>query len=380
VRILVVTPFPLFPTSHGGRVRVWGIARALSAAGATVDVVCPWTPAVRPRRFVREGVTIHPHMLPVNVLPLAMGQRLVPPLVMLSWQPFAAGPRQILARFRGYDIAQFHFCANAGWMGREPAGAKVVYVAHNVERDYLTFGPRSLLAPEAAARTVARLEARAVAASDLVVACTEADAQRFRALDGTTKQIVVIPQANDARIPADSETRLRARRELGLADDELALAFVGGPAPHNRAALEFLERSVMTRLQRPARLLAIGAVTRADGARSASSRTIRLGYVEDLSSVLAAADVGVNPVTRGSGANCKVALYLSAGMPVITSEVGLRGYEHLRDECILAEPERFADALEQLALHDGARVRPALLSNWESLAGTLLRSYESLLA
>jgi glycosyltransferase involved in cell wall biosynthesis len=169
------------------------------------------------------------------------------------------------------------------------------------------------------------------------------------------------------------------RRGLGIADEELVLAFVGGPAHHNRSALAYLEGEVLPRLRRPARLLALGRC--ADGpAATPAGRTLHLGYVEDLAPLLAAADVGVNPVTAGSGTNCKVALYLAAGLPTLTTPVGLRGYEELADECIVAEPDQFATALAALPVRNGAAARPSAVPDWRDVGTSLLAEYEKLLA
>lgn len=372
MRILVVTPFPLFPLTHGGRVRVWGMARGLSRAGAHVDVVCPWTPSMGAKRLTREGVTIHSHMFAANILPLILGERILPPLVMLSWQPYAAGPRRLLSQFRGYDVAQFHFCANANWMGREPLGAKVVYVAHNVEQDF----HRSLRRARGI-NSVERLEARAVANSDLIVTCTDADAARLRTLHQSTAPVVVIPQASEVRAAVDANTRAAARRSLGIADDELVLLFVGGPAHHNRQALHHLEYDILPHVRRRVRLLAVG---RAAAVRSTNNqpRSQHLGFVEDLTSVLTAADAGINPVASGSGANCKVALYLGAALPVLTTPIGLRGYEHMQEHCIVAESNCFVQVIEQLPLRSTVAAPRVPLIDWHDAGARLLVEYQRL--
>ena len=379
MRVLSVTPFPLLPTSHGSRARAWGFAHGMALAGATVDVICPWTPPFPMRAVSSEGVTIHRHLLPANLLPLVVSERLVPPLVMLSWQPFAAGPRRLLSRFRGYDVVEFHLCATANWMGKEPRGARVVYVAHNVERDFHRLVPRTKLASGPAMRALDRLEARAVAASDLIVTCTEADAARLRELDGTTTPMLVVPQASDVRGGPGPDARAAVRRQLGIADDELALVFVGGPAHHNRSAVAYLEDEVLPRLRRPARLLAVGRCADGNGG-APSGRTLRLGYVDDVAPLLAAADVGVNPITAGSGTNCKVALYLAAGLPTLTTPIGLRGYEPMASECMVAELDRFADVLDAVPLRDASAARPTAVPDWRAAGATLLAAYERLLA
>ena len=52
--------------------------------------------------------------------------------------------------------------------------------------------------------------------------------------------------------------RERAPRELGIAADQVAIVFVGGPAQHNLDAARFLEHELMPRLGEWARLLIAG--------------------------------------------------------------------------------------------------------------------------
>ena len=113
----------------------------------------------------------------------------------------------------------------------------------------------------------------------------------------------------DARTPA---RRADARAAFGIGEDETALLFIGGPAPHNRDALRRLERDVLPRLDPSTVLLAAGQcggrlAKRAAAPPNGGGRVVRLGFVDDLRPLLAAADVGVNPVTYGSGANLELA-------------------------------------------------------------------------
>jgi hypothetical protein len=183
-----------------------------------------------------------------------------------------------------------------------------------------------------ALRRLAALERRAVRSSALVVTCTAADALRMRELYGGESRFEVIPHGFDEALrDLDRQReRERARAALGIAPDQCAIVFVGGPAQHNRDAVHFLERELMPRLGAWARLVIAGQCGGGPKrGRSDGGPVQRLGYVKDLKGVYAAADIAVNPVAYGSGSNVKVAEYLAAGLPIVTTPVGMRGYEHL---------------------------------------------------
>jgi glycosyltransferase involved in cell wall biosynthesis len=376
VRVLSILPFPVLPLTHGGRVRAFRLAVGLARAGATVDLCCPWHPAFPLRPFERQGITIRPFVFAVNALPALLGDQIVPPLLQLSCQPLTLGPRRLLRRCRLYDIVEFHFCAYASWMSRITGGARVVYSAHNVELDYALAKPSSPF-HRLFARQIGRLERDAVQASDLVVACTEADGKRLSQLYGDPKGLAVVSNGFEETEVREVThyRREEARAELGLGPEELAILFVGGPAAHNRRAARFLEEKLLPALNRPARLIIAGqcAPPRRKG------RVLALGFVDRLTPLLAAADVAVNPIDSGSGSNLKLAEYVAAGIPVVTTPIGLRGYEAFAHLVTVAELDEFIKAV-QAEHRVGHRVPQVPELGWSALGGRLYDVYAELVA
>lgn len=378
MKALTVTPYPILPLSHGGRVRVFRLSAALAAAGAEVDVLYPWSPGLRPRPFRRHGVAYLPQAFAANLLPRLLPSAVVPPLVALSWQPFAIAQRRRRALLAEHDVAEFHFCAYAGWMERARRLTKVAYVAHNVEVDFAAAHPPSLL-PRAILGRLAELERRAVQASDLVVTCTESDAERLRSLYGGT-DYAVVPNGFDEELLGFDRAAWRAdaRGSLGFDPSERVLLFVGGPARHNRDAVAFLEQRLLPSLQPGVTLLVAGGCASAGQAEPAPGRRVRrLGYVDDLRPLFAAADAGVNPVTHGSGSQLKIAEYLAAGLPIVTTPVGMRGYESLARFLTVAELDEFPAAVES-AHPAGDRPDVSGLT-WTALGRRLHDAYAQLL-
>ena len=382
MRVLVVTAHPILPLTHGGRVRTMGLAGGVVRAGASVDLLCPWAPGQPWGPFLHDGVRCIPHRFAANALRM-LPNRVLPPLVALSWQPFSLGPRRRLASAPDYDIVQFEFCAYPGWMERLRTATTVVYSAHNVEQDQLRGEAEDAPLLRPWARRVAALERRAIRAAELVVTCTEADAARLAGLAGGGA-FAVIPNGFDERLLGVERAALRerSRAALGIPAGARALLFVGGRARHNQQAVEFLEREVVPGLRPAGRLIVLGACAD-DLPPAADGAVIRLGYVEDLGAVLAAADVAVNPIAYGSGSNLKMAEYLAAGLPVVTTPVGARGFEDHLGGVRVAGLDRFADAVSETAngspAGDAGAADVGELS-WSRLGERLMETYERLLA
>jgi glycosyltransferase involved in cell wall biosynthesis len=260
-------------------------------------------------------------------------------------------------------------------MSRAARTTRVVYSAHNVEMDYAT-AKRSKGLHRLSGRQVGLLEGRAVHASDLVVACTDTDARRLVQLYGQTAIAVISNGFDEGEIwSGKGLEREEAREKLGLQPEELAILFVGGRALHNRRAVEFLEHHLLPGLRRPARLIIVGECARP----RRDTHVLALGLVERLSPLLAAADVAVNPIESGSGSNVKLAEYLASGLPVVTTPIGLRGYEAYAHLVTVAELDAFLEAVDATNRRPAPSPEVAELS-WNALGRRLYQVYADLLS
>jgi len=127
---------------------------------------------------------------------------------------------------------------------------------------------------------------------------------------------------------------------------------------HNREAVRLLVERVGPQLAgQGVVLLVAGSVGRGLSERAPWLRV--LGEVDDLGAVLHAADVGLNPVLRGGGSNVKLPTYLAAGLAVVSTAFGTRGYASLAPLATTVEPERFAEAIAARPSGWAARGEPA---------------------
>ena len=239
-----------------------------------------------------------------------------------------------------------------GLFGADPAPLKV-YTAHNVELDHFRMTRADVAASAFWTARLRALEARAVERAGLTVVCGDEDAARVRELYGAREEsVTIIPNGFDetAIHAPDPEERARARAALGLGEREYAALFVGSDYPHNRAALAWLMDRVMPPLAGEGfRLLVAGSVTRSLAGRR-EGWLLAWPETPDLAAVLQAADAGRNPVTTGGGSNVKLPTYLAAGLAVLSTPVGLRGFASLEPWVVIAGLEGLTEAL---------RARPA---------------------
>ena len=90
----------------------------------------------------------------------------------------------------------------------------------------------------------------------------------------------------------------------------------------------------------------------------------------DVLPLLHAADCALNPVCSGSGSNLKLIEALAAGLPVLSTPFGMRGYERLAPHVTVLDADPAAWAA---ALAGGLRPAPPaeILADWEWSAGAL---------
>jgi len=237
----------------------------------------------------------------------------------------------------------------AGLLEREGASL-TVYTSHNVEVDHFRMVKAGVVAPGFWARRLQALEAHAVARADLTVVCSDEDAVRMGELYGArAERLTVIPNGFDeTRVTApEPAARARARAALRVADDEYLCLFLGSDTPFNRQGLERLTGAVLPALAPHGfRLLVVGGIAAALRGRREPGLIVR-GATGEITPFLHAADAGLNPVTTGGGSNVKLPTYLGAGLAVVTTPFGLRGYRALAPWVEAVEPAHFAEALRE---------------------------------
>lgn len=238
---------------------------------------------------------------------------------------------------RRASVAVFEHCYLAPLLDAMRAaapGLPVVYDAHNVEARL----KREILAGHPAEAPlcgfVEEVERRLLAAADLVLCCSEADAAHFAP---AARQVVLMPHGI---IPAEP-----AAPAVG---ESPRLGFLGSSHPPNVAAARFILEELAPRLPEAVFEL-VGSVC---AAVSSPLRNVLLrGVVSEAekAATLARWSVALNPVESGSGASLKLADYLAHGLPTVNTPHAARGFAAVAAGAGLVLPlEGFVPELSRL--------------------------------
>jgi glycosyltransferase involved in cell wall biosynthesis len=239
----------------------------------------------------------------------------------------------------------------------------LIYDSQNIEyqikKDILSDTPLGKIL----AHKVKKVEGELVKNCDLIFACSDEDAQGFSDLYGVDeKKILVIPNGasvQDVPIP-NTEEKESMRNYFGLEKKPTAIFLAsGGYEPNDNAAEHICLK--LAPLLRDITFVLVGSVCEIilNKQHNQLPENIKLmGVVskDDKKKILYAADLALNPVTKGSGTNIKVFDYLAAGLPLVTTPVGARGIDFTNDEdVVIAEIAKFPEVIKMLINNDALR-------------------------
>ncbi len=189
-----------------------------------------------------------------------------------------------------------------------------------------------------------KLERAAIEYADatLVLSSTEVDGAHDLA-----------PEARVAHVPMARDSAVAAGLDRSAWADRHDIVFVGSYThpPNIDAVGWFLDEVwplVEPRLP-DARFVAYGSAMPTSLAARGTDRTVMHGYVEQLADAFATARVGVAPLRFGAGVKGKVTSTMLAGIPVVSTAVGVDGMDIDPAAVIVAsDASAFADAIVEL--------------------------------
>jgi len=392
-RIAVALPFPVSPVVGGGRARVFelyrrlasrmdvelvgldvqGASRTAAPAPGLTEVVIGASPEHR-RREAELSASVG--WTPITDVALPVLERHTPELRRAVEEAAARADAVVASHPYAAPLL-------------EGAGTgRLIYEAHNVElalkRAVLGRFPQA----EPLLELTAVVERWCLQRAELTFACCDEDRSALASLYGQPRgAVVLVPNGVDPQaIPfASPEERAARRRALGLRRP--TCLFLGSWHPPNLDAVERI-------LEMAAALPGVDftVVGNLDGyfkGRALPANVAMTGFLAPARKLelLHSADLALNPMQSGSGTNLKVLEYCAAGVPVVTTPVGLRGLPELRGACAVAEPGDFARVVEErlrappTERADVARARAVVEERyaWDGIADRAYQSLERLL-
>jgi glycosyltransferase involved in cell wall biosynthesis len=339
-RVLFLSGLQIHPTLSGGNLRSFALANALHRHGLDVFVYSlvgrkPDYLSRRPSGVETwpEGIEEYVDRGPLGFVAQYGSYALsLPPLWITAWLRAAAAspgeallPRLLQEKLAEADVvvADFPF-VHPAFQAPSARGSLRVLSTHNLEHqlyDERRWRTRWVR------RAVRALECRAAAACDVLVACCDGDRRFFEAGAGVRRSVLVPNGIDPRRFRGLEASRAEVRRALGIPDDVRVFLFTASKWGPNREAFDDLLAFARGNAARLAdariHILVVGNVAAVPVRLAGLTATGRVDAVEPY---FAAADAALNPIGSGGGTNVKMAEFIAARLPIVSTRFGARGF------------------------------------------------------
>lgn len=386
------------PPRSGGELRLYNLYRRVADRGFRVELLTPTyshheqelvahTPNFQETRFPKTSLYNKLHHLNDRMIGFAECSGLVSSIACIRHEAFRREAQRLAET--ADVLTQAYAFLTPLIPHRRRARQLLVYDAHNVETELARTMFGSGLKGRAATARIAALERRMLREADVVMACSDDDAEQFITQMGVDRsKIVVIPNGVDVDEirPASSPEERAAARALLELSDRPACFFIGSFHPPNIEAVNL----IISELAKPypeVDFLIAGKVCQAFEGQPIPANLRLLGLVseEQKHALLHGCDIALNTMTSGSGTNLKMLDYLAAGLPILSTPTGARGLSI--EHCVQANVQEpgglrtgLKDMLEDRAfartLAENARRHAVERFSWKSIGDDVANVFE----
>ena len=260
-----------------------------------------------------------------------------------------------------------------------PKSSLIIYDAQNVEanyhREYFYHNPLK----KAFLKKIESIERYVMKKSHYIFSTSGAESQFFQdRYDVNAENIIVVPNGVDTSaimpLEADEKVYQRAKYEINR---PLAI-FMGSGIKANTTAGRWISDYLAASMPEVTFFI-VGNVC--NDLRSTQSNVKLLGRLtnSEKNKILQIADVALNPVQFGAGTNVKMLEYLSAGLPIVSTDTGTRGLNlENGEDVVISDLAGFKGHIYKICHDDSLRNRlqrnsrrTAQLYDWKNIAFTV---------
>lgn len=217
-----------------------------------------------------------------------------------------------------------------------------IYNSHNLEYDLMSQIYKGKNAKKHL-DYVFKLEKQLIDGSDIIFVTSPLEINKLNKLYG--RNILDIKLAPNGITPEDYLKR----------DDKIkrkTAFFIGSGHPPNLEAVDFIINDLADKCPDIEFLIAGTCCTRSECKKNNVKLLGKVNKIEK-DTLFRSSDVSINPMFAGAGTNLKTLEYLSMGIPMVSTNVGVRGIDIIDNEhFILATKESFSERLNDLILND----------------------------
>ena len=260
----------------------------------------------------------------------------------------------------------------------------LVFDAHNIEQvNVKRMGGNSFLVS-----ILNMLEKFCCKVSDAIFVVSSLDQRMLVYLGVPRKKIEVIPNSVDINIFSPNIDGSAIKRKYNL--QYFTLLFHGAlDYPPNVEAVDLLNKNILPAIMEKCPNVCLLVVGK-NPPNISNPNIVVTGFVKDLPQYIAAADLGVVPLSKGGGTRIKILEYMACGKPIVSTKIGSEGIEVENGVDILVSESPDSDFVDLVCkLHEDKELREKLgknarkkvvnLYNWAKSSKKATVVYQSLI-
>lgn len=394
MKILIVSPTPVFPIRSGFTEIIYQISRELGRRGHDVTVFSF-------QRDVGEvGIQPEKSGIKNKILPTA----LINLLNLLNWNilkmnlnPFFLYRLIKIIRSENFDVIQSEgfWTAPMTCLAAKMTSKRCIIHDYNVP----TFPTNEYTRPM---QILGKLFVYIGMKLSKIVTVTMEEERHFLIKSGYEEsKIVVLPHGVDTGKFKEKINPLKIKSEFGLHESCHIVVFIGDFSwgPNVNAAKRIAEDivPVVNKEIRDVKFLLIGGSPPIQysspciiytGWKDSGSKKQKID--ESIVTYLKASDIGIAPLDSGGGISVKVLEYMAAGIPVVSTSFGVRGIkaEHDKHTLIADDYNVFAEYIidllrnkeKRISIGDAGRRLVEALYSWTTIVDMLEKEYEKVVS
>ncbi|MCQ2544288.1 MAG: glycosyltransferase family 4 protein [Lachnospiraceae bacterium] len=359
-KIVITNTFSIYPPTGGGQARIYNLYKAL-AKEYEVEIVAYSNPAAKRQRRLLPGGLIE------NVIPITQEHAqeeyrvqsiagkpvtdIVIPVIGDMTPAFGEELNKVTK-----DADMVIICHPFTYLQYKKNGNNkpFAYEAQDIEYKIKSEMFKDCAQNEEIKKlldTLYEVEKECCEKSEFIFTCSEEDKETIVELYNLNPDKVFVV-ANGVDVDETAYTsvseRLSNKSFLGLENEKMGIFMGSWHVPNLEAGEIMIE---IAQECPDTKLLMMGSMCSYFKSRELPENVGLLGLVseEEKSRIFSTVDFALNPMYSGSGTNLKMFDYMSAGIPVITSEFGTRGIED-KSTFIIAEKDTLAKAINEFDL------------------------------
>ncbi len=287
---------------------------------------------------INNNLTIHKISLPYTTICYYLNRfRIVPEIFVSIFHELFSFSCSCYFK-KDYDVYQIDSFSLYGLIRKRLAGKKLIYASHNVELDWHKPIIQSCFFSAPALRYLEKLEGELCRRASLVTTISRQDKKRFSQLYNIdSSKILSIPMGYNPFQPLDLlklKFPNKIKEKYSIPTSGKVVLFCGSDFYANQEALRYMTKEIIPFLDDNIIVILLGTIGQYFKKRYPQGfrNSIALGFVENIQEIYSVSDLAINPMTSGSGANVKIIDYLAAGLEIISTPFGMRGYDDMTDQ------------------------------------------------